>query len=85
MLLIQYKKNSLEILKSIAKYADICELGFPHFAPIADGARNSTSSNRAIKNGFKMKDAFQIVKSFKKNVNQNHNSYGLLQYDFSVW
>ena len=24
------KKKSLEILKSIAKYADICEIGFPH-------------------------------------------------------
>ena len=24
------KKKSLEILKSISNYADICELGFPH-------------------------------------------------------
>ena len=24
------KKKSLEILKSISDYADICELGFPH-------------------------------------------------------
>ena len=24
------KKRSLEILKSISNYADICELGFPH-------------------------------------------------------
>ena len=31
------KKKSLEILKSISKYADICELGFPHNTPIADG------------------------------------------------
>ena len=30
------KKKSLEILKSISKYADICELGFPHNTPIAD-------------------------------------------------
>ena len=31
------KKKSLEILKSISNYADICELGFPHNTPIADG------------------------------------------------
>ena len=29
------KKKSLEILKSISNYADICELGFPHNTPIA--------------------------------------------------
>jgi tryptophan synthase alpha chain len=35
------KKKSLEILKSISNYADICELGFPHNTPIADGGPNS--------------------------------------------
>ena len=60
------KKKSLEILKSIANHADICELGFPHNTPIADGGQIQTSSYRAIKNGIKMKDVFQIVKEFKK-------------------
>tara|TARA_B100001057_G_C22846761_1_gene949374 strand:+ start:1176 stop:1976 length:801 start_codon:yes stop_codon:yes gene_type:complete len=61
------KKKSLEILESISQHADILELGYAHSAPVADGSEIQTSSNRAIKNGFKMKDAFQIVKSFKKN------------------
>jgi len=61
------KKKSLEILKSISIHADIQELGFPHSTPIGDGGAIQTSSNRAIKNGFKMRDAFQIVKSFKKS------------------
>jgi tryptophan synthase alpha chain len=61
------KKKSLEILKAIAKHADILEIGYAHSAPVADGPEIQTSANRAIKNGFKMKDAFQIVKSFKKN------------------
>ena len=56
------KKNSLKILKSISKYADICELGFPHNTPIADGGQIQTSSFRAIKNGTKIKDVFRIVK-----------------------
>ena len=63
------KKKSLEILNSISNYADICEIGFPHNTPIADGGQIQTSSYRAIKNGIKMKDVFQIVKKFKKNKN----------------
>ena len=63
------KKKSLEILNSIAKYVDICELGFPHNTPIGDGGQIQTSSYRAINNGIKMKDIFQIVKNFKKNKN----------------
>ena len=60
------KKKSLEILKSISNYADICELGFPHNTPIADGGQIQTSAYRAIKNGIKIKDVFEIVKKFKK-------------------
>ena len=62
------KKKSLEILKSISRYADICELGFPHNAPIADGSQIQTSSYRAIKNGIKINDVFSIVSNFKKTI-----------------
>jgi len=61
------KKKSLEILKSISDYADICELGFPHNTPIADGGQIQTSAYRAIKNGIKINDVFSIVKDFKKS------------------
>ena len=60
------KKKSLEILKSISKYADICELGFPHNTPIADGGQIQTSAYRAIKNGIKISDVFAIASKFKK-------------------
>ncbi len=60
------KKKSLEILKSISKYADICELGFPHNTPIADGGQIQTSAYRAIKNGIKINDVFSIANKFKK-------------------
>ncbi len=60
------KKKSLEILKSISIHADICELGFPHNTPIADGGQIQTSAYRAIKNGIKINDVFSIVKNFKK-------------------
>ena len=64
--MIIQKKNQLNILKSISKYADICELGFPHNTPIADGGQIQTSAYRAIKNGIKINDIFSIVKNFKK-------------------
>ena len=41
------KNKSLEILNSISKYADICEVGFPHNTPIGDGGQIQTSSYRA--------------------------------------
>ena len=50
------KKKSLEILKKISKNADICEIGFPHNTPIADGGQVQTSSYRALKNGIKIED-----------------------------
>ena len=61
------KKKSLQILKSIANYADICEIGFPHNTPIADGGQIQSSAYRALKNGIKIKDVFSIVKDFKKS------------------
>ena len=63
------KKKSLEILNSISNHADICEVGFPHNTPIADGGQIQTAAYRAIQNGIKMKDIFQIIKKFKKNKN----------------
>jgi tryptophan synthase alpha chain len=63
------KKQSLAIIKSISQHADIIELGFPHNTPIADGGQIQESSHRALKNGIKLFDVFNIVKNFKKNIN----------------
>ena len=60
------KKQSLNILKSISKNADILEVGVPHNTPVADGSQIQTSAYRAIKNGIKVNDIFKIVKDFKK-------------------
>ena len=60
------KKQSLNILKSISKNADILELGVPHNTPVADGSQIQTSAYRAIENGVKINDIFKIVKDFKK-------------------
>jgi len=60
------KNNSLNILNTISKHADILELGFPHNTPIADGGQIQESSHRALKNGITLKDVFKIVKRFKQ-------------------
>ncbi len=64
------KNNSLRILNTISKHADILELGMPFNTPVADGGQIQESSHRALKNGIKLKDVFQIVKKFK-NLNPN--------------
>ena len=63
------KKQSLKILNAISEYADILELGVPHNTPVADGSQIQTSSYRAIKNGIKVNDVFQIVKNYRKKKN----------------
>ncbi len=63
------KKKSLEILNAISSYVDICEIGFPHNTPIADGGQIQTSAYRSIKNGIKILDVFNIVRKYKKNKN----------------
>ena len=63
------QNQSLIILNTISKYADILELGVPHNTPVADGSQIQTSAYRAIKNGVKIEDIFWIVKKYKKNKN----------------
>jgi len=60
------KKMTLDILKSISPFVDICEIGMPHNTSVADGKQIQNSSYRALKNGFKLNDVFEIVKNFKK-------------------
>ena len=58
-------EKSLKILKSISPHVDLAEIGFPFSTPIGDGADIQTSSFRAIKNGFKMRDIFRLAKKYK--------------------
>ena len=60
------KKMTLDILKAISPYVDINEIGIPHNTSVADGVQIQNSSYRALKNGIKLNDVFEIVKNFKK-------------------
>ena len=63
------KKISLDILNSISSYLDIVEWGVPHNCPTADGKEIQNSSYRALKNGIKLNNVFEMVKRYKKNKN----------------
>ena len=65
------KKNSLKILNSIAKHADILELSFLHNCPIADGGQIQNSTYRSLKNGTTLKDTFKIAKKTGLNKTQS--------------
>jgi len=63
------KQKSFEILKAISPHVDICEIGIGHNCNTGDGKQIQNSTYRAIKNGIKIKDTFEIVKKFKKTKN----------------
>ena len=63
------KNQSLTILKKISKHVDIVEWGFPHNCPTADGKEIQNSSYRALENGIKLNDIFNLVKKYKKDKN----------------
>ena len=63
------KNQSLTLLKKISKHVDIVEWGFPHNCPTADGKEIQNSSYRALKNGIKLNNIFNLVKKYKKDKN----------------
>ncbi len=62
------KNKSLQILNSISKNLDIVEWGIPHNCPTADGKDIQNSSHRALQNGIRLNDIFNLVKKYKKNL-----------------
>ena len=61
--------QSLTLLKKISKHVDIVEWGFPHNCPTADGKEIQNSSYRALENGIKLNDIFNLVKKYKRDKN----------------
>ncbi len=62
------REATLPILEAIDDAgADFIELGMPFSDPLAEGLPIQQSSEVALKNGVTMKDAFSVVKEFRKN------------------
>ncbi|ASJ16280.1 tryptophan synthase subunit alpha [Thermococcus chitonophagus] len=60
-------KATLRFLLAVDEYAGAIELGIPFSDPMADGKTIQESHFRALKNGFKLEDAFRIVREFRKH------------------
>jgi tryptophan synthase alpha chain len=59
--------DTKEILLSLDKAgADFVELGIPFSDPIADGPVIQAASNRALKNGIRVKDVLEIVREVRR-------------------
>lgn len=61
------KQSTLNFLLALDEYAGAIELGIPFSDPIADGKTIQESHYRALKNGFKLREAFWIVKEFRRH------------------
>jgi tryptophan synthase alpha chain len=60
------KNATLEFLFALERYSDVIELGIPFSDPMADGRAIQKANYRALKAGTKIKDVFEIVKSFRE-------------------
>jgi len=60
------KNHTIEYLYALDESSDIIELGIPFSDPVADGKTIQEGYIRALKNGFKVYDVFDIIKKFRK-------------------
>lgn len=61
------KRESLDALLEIEKFADVIELGVPFSDPVADGKTIQRASYIALKNGFRIKDLFEAARTFREH------------------
>lgn len=59
-------KTSLDLLKAVAKEADMLELGFAFSDPIADGKTVQQADQRALKAGMTTEKNFELIKELRK-------------------
>ena len=61
--------STLEVMKALQDSgADIIELGMPYSDPLADGPVIQESSSIALANGMTIKNLFEQLKDFRKNI-----------------
>ena len=67
-----YKETYLEIFREIAQSgADIIECGLGHGANIGDGGAIQDGTYRALSNGIKTDDVFDIIKTLRDEFDTN--------------
>ncbi len=61
------KKATLNFMLAMEEHADVIELGVPFSDPMADGRAIQKANYRALKAGIRLRDVFDIVKSFREH------------------
>jgi tryptophan synthase alpha chain len=61
------KNATLNFMLAMEEYADVIELGIPFSDPMADGKAIQKANYRALKAGIRLRDVFDIVRSFRKH------------------
>ncbi|NOY11352.1 MAG: tryptophan synthase subunit alpha [Archaeoglobi archaeon] len=60
-------KKTLDFMLVLEKYSDVIELGIPFSDPVADGSVIQKANVRALKNGFRVRNVFEIVREFREH------------------
>ncbi len=59
-------QTSLKIAKTLCKYADLLEIGFPYSDPLADGPTIQAADMRALSAGATTDSVFRLIKNIRK-------------------
>ncbi|AKG90931.1 tryptophan synthase, alpha chain [Geoglobus ahangari] len=60
-------KKTLDFMLVLERYSDVIELGIPFSDPVADGSVIQKANVRALKNGFRVRSVFEIVREFREH------------------
>ena len=82
------KEFTIDLINEIKEFVDGIELGIPFSDPVADGPVIQEVNKRALQNGYKIKDTFEVSKKIAKNIDTYwmgyFNNFYYKGYDFMV-
>lgn len=55
--------GSVELVSTLARYADLVEVGVPFSDPMMDGPTIQVATTEALANGFRVRDTFRVVEA----------------------
>ena len=63
------KNFTIDLINEISEYVDGIELGIPFSDPVADGEIIQEVNKRALQNGYRLTDTFEVSEKIAKNIN----------------
>ncbi len=82
------KNFTVDLINEISEFVDGIELGIPFSDPVADGEIIQEVNKRALQNGYKLTDTFEVSEKIAKNIDTYwmgyFNNFYHKGYDFMV-